>query len=73
MGLEVLYLEKFFESNPNASPHQFQVFSSPAVEDLVPGRYVFWARDPATSMHGMRKEGRIALGDSAEQIEVLAP
>ncbi len=46
-GLEVLYLEKFFAVDPAATPRQFQGFSSPAVDLLVPGRYVFWARDPA--------------------------
>src|SRR5205085_6908564 len=32
-GLEVLYLEKFFEFDDKAKPHQFRGFSSPAVDD----------------------------------------
>jgi hypothetical protein len=73
-GLEVLYLEKFFESAPNAKPLQFRGFSSPAVDDLVPGRYVFWAKEPGPAgKNGERKEARITAGSTTDPIEVLAP
>jgi hypothetical protein len=73
-GLEVLYLEKFFESAANAKPLQFRGFSSPAVDDLVPGRYLFWAKEPGPSgKSGERKEARITVESPADHLEVLAP
>jgi hypothetical protein len=73
-GLEVWYLEKFFEKDPRAMPRQFRGFSSPAVDELVPGRYVFWAREPEPSRKdGPRKDGRISLQSPSGPIEVLAP
>ena len=73
-GLEVLYLEKFFESAADAKPLQFRGFSSPAVDDLVPGRYLFWAREPGPAgKSGERKEARITGRLPADPIEVLAP
>jgi hypothetical protein len=73
-GLEVLYLEKFFENDAHAMPRQFRGFSSPAVDDLVPGRYVFWARQPGSApKDGPRKESRVTLSTPTGSIEVLAP
>src|SRR5262245_30865039 len=73
-GLEVLYIEKFFASDENARPQLFRRFSSPAVDDLVPGRYVFWAKEPGgRGRSGERKEARIGSGLPKEPIEVLAP
>jgi len=73
-GLEVLYLEKFLESDVTAKPQQFRGFSSPAVDDLVPGRYVFWAKEPGNGgRDGARKEARVTTGNPAGPIEVLAP
>ena len=70
-GLEVLYLEKFLELDPSARPQQFARFSSPAVDDLVPGRYVFWAKQAGSGGRvGPRKEARItriAEGSAAEK------
>jgi hypothetical protein len=73
-GLEVYYLEKFLASDPNAQPMQFRGFSSPAVDDLPPGRYVFWARESgADAKNGPRKEGRVGVPPSDDTIEVLVP
>lgn len=73
-GLEVLYIEKFFESDPNHRPLLFRRFSSPAVDDLVPGKYLIWARAPGTDgVQGERKEARIGSGIPKDAIEVLAP
>jgi hypothetical protein len=73
-GLAVLYIEKFFASDPNARPHEFRRFSSPAVDDLVPGRYILWSRETAgAGRDGKRKEARIGGGGAEESIEVLAP
>ena len=44
-GLSVQYIEKFFQSEPSARPQEFRNFSSPSVDDLVPGSYVIWARE----------------------------
>jgi hypothetical protein len=69
-----LYIEKFFQSDPNAKPQQFRRFSSPAVDDLVPGKYVFWAKEPGEAgRRGERKEARVGNGLPKEPIEVLAP
>ena len=73
-GLEVLYIEKFFATDPSAKPLQFRRFSSPAVDDLVPGKYVFWAKEPGQAgKRGEPKEARIANGLPKDAIEVLAP
>jgi hypothetical protein len=73
-GLAVLYVEKFFESDPAAGPREFRRFSSPAEDDLVPGRYVIWAKEtPGAGRIGQRKECRIGNGLAQEPVEVLAP
>jgi hypothetical protein len=73
-GMEVLYLEKFFASDANAKPLQFRGFSSPAVDELAPGRYLFWAKEPgAGGKSGERKEARVGVTSTSEAIEVLVP
>jgi hypothetical protein len=73
-GLEVLYLEKFFASDANAKPLQFRGFSSPAVDELAPGRYLFWAKEPGVGgKHGERKEARVGVASTSDAIEVLVP
>ena len=73
-GLEVLYLEKFLENDPKATPQQFRGFSSPAVDELVPGRYVFWAKEPGrTGKSGEHKDARVAIDSPQGAIEVLTP
>ena len=73
-GLEVLYLEKFFASDANAKPLQFRGFSSPAVDELAPGRYLFWAKEPGVGgKNGERKEARVGVTSTSDAIEVLVP
>jgi hypothetical protein len=73
-GLEVLYIEKFFASNPKAQPKSFPGFSSPVAHDLTPGSYLFWAKQPGQSGKlGERKEIRVALEGPVDPVEVLAP
>lgn len=82
-GLEVWYLEKFLTSDPKSAPHRFRGFSSPVTEDVVPGRYIFWAVDPDKDRAGKRVEQRVGTGPpdrfphgrppARTVIEVLAP
>jgi len=73
-GLAVLYVEKFFQHDPSARPREFRHFSSPAVEDLVPGRYIIWAKETSGSGRtGPTKEVRIGGGSPKDAVEVLAP
>jgi hypothetical protein len=73
-GLEVLYLEKFFASDAKAKPLQFRGFSSPAVDELAPGRYLFWAKEPGVAgKNGERKEARVGVTSTSDAIEVLVP
>ena len=51
---QVFYMPRVFEAASNASPDLFPQLSSPTEETLVPGRYVMWVRDPATSRLGER-------------------
>jgi hypothetical protein len=51
---QVFYMPRVFEAASNASPDLFPQLSSPTAETLVPGRYVMWVRDPATSRLGER-------------------
>jgi hypothetical protein len=73
-GLEVLYLEKFLETDPAAKAHQFRGFSSPSVDDLVPGVYLFWSKEPRPDgRSGTRKESEVGQARPSGPIEVLAP
>lgn len=77
-GLEVWYLEKFLALFPQAHPHRFPGFSSPVKDNLVPGRYLFWATDPnSQGSSGPKIEQRVApTGFNFSvpiRIEVLAP
>jgi hypothetical protein len=72
-GLAVLYVEAFYQFQPSLRAHEFDGFSSPAKADLVPGRYVIWAKQPKRQEHGERKLVRIGNTEQIQQIEVLAP
>jgi hypothetical protein len=72
-GLAVLYVEAFYQFQPSLRAQEFDGFSSPAKADLVPGRYVIWAKQPKRQEHGERKLVRIGNAERIQQIEVLAP
>jgi hypothetical protein len=82
-GLEVWYVEKFLASDPRATAHRFRGFSSPVSQEIVPGRYMFWAKDPLQDRSGARVEQRVGVGSAgapgsqqraaAIEIEVLTP
>ncbi|HEY4303429.1 MAG TPA: hypothetical protein VGM82_03120 [Gemmatimonadaceae bacterium] len=48
---QVFYLPKIMEfaAAGSSAAMQFKVFSSPAIDDLAPGRYVVWAKRPGAS------------------------
>lgn len=45
---QVLHLLKIYEWVPSASAVNFPRLSTPTEMDVAPGRYLVWARDPAT-------------------------
>ena len=77
-GLEVWYIEKFLASDLTAKPHRFPGFSSPVTDELVPGRYLFWSRDPSgMNSLGAKIEQRVAAKgyklSVPIRIEIMAP
>jgi hypothetical protein len=73
---EVLYMPKIMEFAVDASgaAMPFRVFSSPAVDDLAPGRYVVWARRPgANGMESTRTTIRVGGGAAALNQDIAVP
>ncbi len=66
-GLEVWYIEKFLFADAGAAPHRFSSFSSPATQQVAPGRYVFWSRSAPARRTGDKVEQCLCLP------QVLAP
>ena len=57
----------------NASPDLFPQLSSPTNETLVPGRYVMWARDPATARLGERTVVKVGEGKKELLLDLPVP
>jgi hypothetical protein len=73
-GLTVLYVPKFFQAKPTGHTREFNDFSSPALADLVPGKYIIWSRENSgANRTGQPKEVQIGAGLPKGSIEVLAP
>ncbi len=53
---QVLYLPRIFKDAPGVAPRLIPGWTSPAVEELDPGRYLVWARDPVTRKTTERQE-----------------
>lgn len=53
-GLEVWYIEKFLFLDSRADPHRFSSFSSPATQQVAPGRYLFWSRSAPARRRNIR-------------------
>jgi ankyrin repeat protein len=69
---QVYYLLKIYEHNPDAAPGAFLKWSSPTSETIEPGRYWFWAKDPATNREAERK--LVALsGAQAVSVDLFVP
>jgi hypothetical protein len=80
-GLEVWYIEKFLAADAGAAPHRFSSFSSPATEQVAPGRYVFWSKSPPERRTGEKVEQCLCLARAVApsrpaptfRIDLLAP
>jgi ankyrin repeat protein len=70
---QVFYMPKVFEAATNASPNLFPQLSSPTEETLVPGRYVMWARDPATARLGERTVVNVGEGRKELLLDLPVP
>jgi hypothetical protein len=70
---QVLYLPKIQEASPSATPGVFPELSSPTNEQLVPGRYVLWARNPFTGQSGDRQIFKVGEGRAGLTLELPVP
>ena len=70
---QVFYMPRVFEAAANASPDVFPQLSSPTQETLVPGRYVMWVRDPATSRIGERMVVKVGEGRAELLVDLSVP
>jgi ankyrin repeat protein len=63
-GWQVLYLPKILQHAKGVTPDLIPVWSSPAREEIEPGRYLVWARNPATK----RASDPIVVSISGEEV-----
>jgi hypothetical protein len=73
---EVLYMPKIMEfaADGSSAAMPFRVFSSPAIDDLAPGRYVVWARRPGTNgVESARTTIRVGGGVAALNQDIAVP
>jgi hypothetical protein len=70
---QVLYMPKIFELSQTATPDLFPQLSSPTEEALVPGRYVMWVRNPATSKTGERTVVKVGEGRKELVLDLPVP
>jgi hypothetical protein len=70
---QVFYMPRVFEAASNATPDLFPQLSSPTEETLVPGRYVMWARDPATARLGERTVVKVGEGKKELLLDLPVP
>ena len=73
---EVLYMPKIMEfaADASASAMPFRVFSSPAIDELAPGRYVVWARRPGSNgVESPRTTIRVGGGVAALNQDIAVP
>ena len=70
---QVFYMPRVFEAAANATPDVFPQLSSPTQETFVPGRYVMWVRDPATSRVGERMVIKVGEGRAELLVDLSVP
>jgi hypothetical protein len=73
---EVLYMPKIMEfaADASGSAMPFRVFSSPAIDELAPGRYVVWARRPGSNtVESARTTIRVGGGVATLNQDIAVP
>jgi uncharacterized protein len=70
---QVFYMPRIFEAAAGAMPDLFPQLSSPTEEELVPGRYVMWVRDPATARLGERTVVKVGEGRKELLLDLPVP
>ena len=70
---QVFYMPRIFEVSPNAVPDLFPQLSSPTEELIVPGRYLMWVRNPATSKVGERTVVKVGEGRKELVVDLPVP
>jgi hypothetical protein len=73
---EILYMPKIMEfaTDGAAAAMPFRIFSSPAVDDLAPGRYVVWARRPGPNgVESARTTIRVGGGVASLAQDIAVP
>ena len=70
---QVFYMPRIFEVSPNAVPDLFPQLSSPTEETIVPGRYLMWVRNPATSVVGERTVVKVGEGRKELVVDLPVP
>ena len=70
---QVLYLPRVLEASGVTTADRFPQLSSPTHETLVPGRYVMWARDPATNQVSERTVVKVGEGRGELTLDLALP
>jgi ankyrin repeat protein len=70
---QVFYMPRIFEVSPTAVPDLFPQLSSPTEELIVPGRYLMWVRNPATSKVGERTVVKVGEGRKELIVDLPVP
>jgi ankyrin repeat protein len=70
---QVFYMPRIFEVSPTAVPDLFPQLSSPTEEMIVPGRYLMWVRNPATSKVGERTVVKVGEGRKELVVDLPVP
>ena len=70
--LQVMYLLKIYEHVKGGSPVTFPRLSTPTEATLEPGRYLVWARDPATGRTSERALVRV-VGQKELLVDLPVP
>ena len=70
---QVFYLPRVFQAVPSATADLFPQLSSPTDATVVPGRYVIWARDPATTRTSERVVIKVGEGRKELLLDLPVP
>lgn len=70
-GYEVWFAPAAF--GDGSRDRRFDEYSSPTSQDLAPGNYYLWARNPANGTKGERQVFSIGQGHTSHKIDIPAP